>query len=158
MALSEGVNSYVTVTDANAYFTDRLDVAAWTAADATMRAQALITATTVLDDMPWTGTAISESQPLAFPRNGDYFDPRLGIAVTLTEDTPTRIRTATMELAYHFLNNDGVLDDTGLVKDLQAGSISLGTIIPPNTLPALVRRTIKPLLVNSGSNSWWRAN
>ncbi len=56
------------------------------------------------------------------------------------------------------LNNDGLLDDTGNVVDLQVGSVQLTTVRNPNLIPATVRRLIRPMLVNAGSNSWWRAN
>jgi hypothetical protein len=159
MALTKGTNSYATVAEADAYFADRLDVAAWTAADATSKAQALVTAASILDDQSWTGSAIGESQPLAFPRTAYYFDPRLGTSITLDETViPSRIVTANIELAHHLLLNDGLLDDTGLIKDLQVGSVALTTITTPSLIPANVRRLIKPLLVNAGSNSWWRAN
>jgi hypothetical protein len=158
MALVKGTNSYVTAVEADAYFSDRLDVAAWIAADATSKDQALITAASVLDDLSWTGTAISEDQPLAFPRSGYYFDPRLGVHITLTDAIPERVKKANKELAYHLLNNDGILDDNGKVINLNVGSISLSTITAPSLIPAIVKRLIKPLLINSGSNSWWRAN
>jgi hypothetical protein len=159
MALSKGTNSYATVAEADTYFADRLDVAAWTSADAATKAQALVTAASVLNDQSWAGTAIGESQPLAFPRSAYYFDPRLGTNITLSEtEVPSRIITANIELAHHMLLNDGLLDDTGVVNDLKVGSVALTTIIPPSLIPANVRRLIKPLLVNAGANSWWRAN
>jgi hypothetical protein len=67
MALVKGTNAYADVSDADSYFADRLDVAAWTSADSTMKAQALVTAAGILDQLPWTGTAVSENQALAFP-------------------------------------------------------------------------------------------
>lgn len=158
MALSKGTNSYATVEEADAYFADRLDVAAWTGADPTQKAQALVTATGILDSLPWTGVAASESQPLAFPRSGFYFDPRLGTTAYFDNTVPTRLFTATMELAYHLLNNDGVLDDTGIVRSLKVGSVELERPISANLIPKMVSRLIKPMLVNAGSNGWWRAN
>lgn len=159
MALSKGTNSYATVEEADTYFADRLDVVAWTAADATMKAQALVTATQILDDLVWTGTAVSESQPLAFPRSGEYFDPRIGAYVALdTLSVPSRIELAVKEQAYHLLNNDGLLDNTGSIIDLRVDSIQLSRISSPNLLSATVRRIIKPLLLNQGQRAWWRAN
>jgi len=158
MALSKGTNSYATLAEANTYFEDRLDVAAWTEATDAIKSQALVTATSVLNDENWTGYAISEAQLLAFPRVGSYFDPRLGIEVTLTNEVPNRIITATFELAYHLLNNDGVLDDTGSVTDLTVGQISLKIESTANTIPPTVNKLIRPLLANAGQNSWWRAN
>lgn len=159
MALVKNTNSYATVEEANAYFADRIDVAAWTAANVDQKSQALVTATSMLDQLDWIGVAISDSQALAFPRSGFYFDPRLGIDIELSSATiPDRILKATYELAYHLINNDGLLDDTGAVKDLSVGSIKLTLITAANKFPAVVKRYIKPLQVNNGSNLWWRAN
>lgn len=159
MALVKGVNSYATVEEADAYFADRLDVAAWTAASSTQKAQALVTATKMLDDIEWTGVAVSDSQTLAFPRSGTYFDPRLGMEISLSDvSVPSRIINATFELAYHLQNNDGLLDDTGLVKNISIGSISLNSVLAPSKIPGVVKTLIKPLQVNSGANLWWRAN
>lgn len=158
MALAKGTNSYATVEEADAYFADRLDVAAWTSADATSKAQALVTATSILEQLPWAGVAISENQPLAFPRAGYYFDPRIGTSITFTNDPPNRIVVACKELAYHLLNNDGVLDETGRAVSIKIGPIELDRTSPASLIPANVRRLIKPLLVNAGSSGWWRAN
>lgn len=159
MALAKGTNSYATVSEADSYFEDRLDVAAWTSANPTQKAQALVTATRLIDELDWTGTAVSDTQTLAFPRNGVYFDPRLGSDVILDETSvPSRIIVAIYELAYHLLNNDGLLDDTGTVKNLSIGSIKLDTINSPSKIPLNVKRIIRPLQVNGGSNPWWRSN
>lgn len=159
MALAKNQNSYATVAEADSYFADRLDVDAWTSASETQKAQALVTATTVLDSMSWTGTAVSDTQPLAFPRDGTYFDPRLGYAVDLlSQAAQKRLLTATYELSYHLLNNDGLTDNTGGVEDLQIGEITLKSVSNPALLPAIVKRIVKPMLVNANSNIWWRAN
>lgn len=158
MALAKGTNSYVTVAEADTYFEDRLDVAAWTSANATQKAQALVTATSVLDSENWVGIAISDSQPLAFPRVGTYFDPRLGYITDLPVTVPVKIEDATCELAYHLLNNDGLLDDTGSVSDLQVGTISLHIKNSAGLVPPFVKKMIRPLLENGGSRMWWRAN
>jgi len=158
MALLKGTNSYATVAEADTYFEDRLDVAAWTDASATAKAQALVTATAALDEQNWFGYAVSETQDLAFPRVGSYFDPRLGLDVTLTEEVPTRVVTACYELAYHMLNNDGILDDIGALSSLQVGSINLVIRAQANKLPFTVKKIIGPLLINAGTNLWWRAN
>lgn len=159
MALTKDVNSYVTVEEANTYFADRLDVAAWTSASDTQKAQALIAASSLLDDMSWVGTAVSENQPLAFPRAAEYFDPKIGVYLNLDGIVvPSRILIATKELAYHLLNNDGIQDDTGAVQDIEVGSIKLKNVERPNLIPEIVKRQINPLLVNQGANLWWRAN
>lgn len=159
MALVKNTNSYATVAEADTYFNDRLDVAAWTNANATQKAQALVTATRLLDTLHWTGVAVSETQPLAFPRSGMYFDPRLGMDIELNDSSvPTRVIQATFELAYHLLNNDGLLDDTGTVQNLNVGSINLTKVLAPNKFPGNVKRLTKPLQINQGANLWWRVN
>jgi hypothetical protein len=157
MALVKGTNAYATVEEAETYFLDQLDRDAWESATDTQKAQALVTATSMLDNLNWTGVAVSESQLLAFPRSGYYFDPRLGSEQALS-GTPVRITKATYELAYHLLNNDGLLDDTGEVSNLEFGPIKLERIRSSSRLPGTVNRLIKPLLENAGSNLWWRAN
>jgi hypothetical protein len=159
MALTKGTNSYVTVDEANSYFADRIDVAAWTDGSDTQKGQSLVTATSILDSFEWNGVAVSDSQSLAFPREGSYFDPRLGMDMSLQHNSAVnRINTATYELAYHLLNNDGLLDQTGSVADLQIGNIKLDKVRKPDTLPSHVRALIRPLLVNRGASMWWRAN
>jgi hypothetical protein len=159
MALVKGTNSYVDVTEADAYFADRIDPGAWSSADAIQKSQALVTATAMLDEIIWTGVAVSDSQPLAFPRSGTYYDPKFGQYISLSElEVPVRIKKANYELAYHLLNNDNLLDDTGSVKDLSVGSIRLSLVLPANKLPAVVKNLVNPLRINAGSNLWWRAN
>ena len=157
MALTKGTNSYVNLTEADAYFENRLDTVAWSDANDTMKEQALITATMMLDEMNWAGVAVDESQSLAFPRVGTYFDPRIGSEVTF-EDTPGRIVQATYEIAHHLLNNDGLLDDTGGAVSIEVGRIKLDKVRNPSKIPSNVKRIVKPMLVNAGSNVWWRAN
>jgi hypothetical protein len=158
MPLSKSVNSYATVAEADAYHDNRLDVAAWTDAPTLEKEKALITATAHLDGMTWVGVAVDAAQLLAFPRRGTYMDPRLGMLVTIpTNSTPDRILKACYELAYHFLNNDGLLDDTGLVDDLEITGVKLTGLKSASKTPPVVMNLIKPLLARQGNN-WWRAN
>jgi hypothetical protein len=158
MTLAKGTNSYVTLAEADSYFDDRLDVAAWDNATDLQKSQALMTATKVLDSLEWTGVILSEVQPLAFPRTDSYFDPRLGYMTSLSSTVPSQIINATYELAYHLLNNDGILDNTGSVTDLDVGPISLKSVKSPSLVPPFIKRSIKMLLNNQGANTWWRAN
>jgi hypothetical protein len=153
MAATKGVNSYVTLAEAIAYFDNKLDVAAWTDASDAQKEQALVTATRYLETLSWVGQVRSESQVLAFPREGEYFDETRGISVTFTTTVPQRITDAVCELAYHMLNNDGLLDDVGSVKSVSVGSISIDMIKSPGNLPGIVYALIKPLR-NSGRTVW----
>jgi|SaaInl4_135m_RNA_FD_contig_123_9438_length_7068_multi_5_in_2_out_0_4 hypothetical protein len=159
MTLIVDTNSYVSLADAETYFETRIDADAWDSATNAVKESALVTAALYLNDVKWTGSAVSETQPLAFPRDGSYFDPHVGASVVLSEDAvPTRVLTANYELAYHLMNNDGLLDNTGLVEELAIGSIKLKKVDAPDTLPGVVQRVIRPLLVNGGSRNWWRSN
>jgi hypothetical protein len=157
VTLVKGVNCNVTYEEAVEYFETRLDAAAWDdLTDADTRSKALVTATLTLDQLNWEGCASDDTQKLAFPRIISYFDPRLGRAVSMN-GTPDRISMATFELAYHLLNNDGLLDSTGEVNDLQLGNITLKSVSNPSLIPSHVRRIIRPLLINGGSRAVWRA-
>jgi hypothetical protein len=159
MAVLLNVNSYVTVAEADLFFADRLDVAAWQSADAVAKGQAVVTATQMLDEMLWSGTAVTENQPLAFPRIFEYFDPKIGSVVYLDgSKIPARITRATLELAYHLLNNDGLLDVSDSIVNLSIGSIKLESMKPASKMPLMVKNMIKPLLEGGGSLNWWRAN
>lgn len=158
MALSKGVNSYGTVEEADAYFDGRLDVAAWTDADNSQKEKAMITATNWLEQLDWAVVALDQEQSLIFPTTGSYYEPRLGKDVTFTNTTPKRVMVALFELSYHFLNNDGILDDTGAVKSLSIGPINLIGIKPIPKMPSVVQKQLKPLLETPSTNAWWRSN
>jgi len=159
MALVKGTNSFATVAEADAYFADILDSASWSSADSTRKAQALVSATGFLNEMSWSGTAISESQLLAFPRVTEYFDTRLGAMIYLDGSTiPDRIIKATYELAKHLLSNEDLLGSSTTVDNIVVGPISLTNIRKPSTLPFGIKTIVNPLLINGGSRVWWRAN
>jgi hypothetical protein len=158
MAITKGINTFATLEEAFEYFKYRLDTDIWDTTIDLNRESALVTATTLLDNYPWTGQALSESQALSFPRTGYYFDPKLGLNITFTEEIPKRVSSATFELAYHLLANGGIVTDEGSVSSLQIGPIQLNDIKVAPVIPASVRQLIAPLLINGGSNSWWRAN
>jgi hypothetical protein len=158
MALVKGVNSYNTVAEADAYFAYRLDAAAWDTATNSLKEKALVTGAQIMDDMTWESHAVSASQTLAFPQVGSYFDPKLGVLVSLSGDTPKRVLEAHLEIAYHLLNNDGLLDDTGGVSDLTLGPLTLNNVRNASRIPFFVKQRLAPLLENGGRNTWWRAN
>jgi hypothetical protein len=158
MALVKGVNSYSDVTEADEHFGDKLDVDAWISAPGLQKEQSLMTATSIFEDLPWIGRIVDVSQHLAFPRVGCYFDPRLGTNVVMDLTTPKRVIVGCFDLAYHLLNNDGLMDDTGSVIDFSIGDVKLAKIQAPNRIPLHVKKHIRCLLVGGGNNNWWRAN
>jgi hypothetical protein len=170
MALTVGVNSYVTLDEANLYFADRVNVAAWSEADDGTKAQALITAAQQLNLTRWIGVIADKSQSLAFPRIGSYFEPLYNEIVKLDGTAvPKRITTANMEYAYHMLNNDGLLDASGSPDRIKVDVIELeGLQSGAAAVPALsstVSGLIDPLRYENGMatsgrppGAWWRAN
>jgi hypothetical protein len=157
MALVPGVNSFVSVQEFDDFCGERLDMAAAFNADVTAKSAALVSATDLLNELPWTGVVVDPSQQLAFPRSGWYFDPRRGGRVSM-EGIPARIKQATFELAHHLLANEGVQDSSGGVRGLQVGPISLSNIRATPVIPSKVSNIIRPILVNQGASGWWRAN
>lgn len=167
MALVLNTNSYVEIADADEYFETRIDSANWFEADEFIKEQALVTATLMVDDNTWIGSAVSSSQALAWPRkNAQYSDNRLGLVVTIADTViPNQVKVAVYEQALHLVNNEDVLmGATQTFESISIGSISLSdsngdvTRIPKR--PAEALKPIKPL-IRKGSGglggSWWRA-
>jgi len=169
MALVKGINSYVTLNEADSYFEDRLDAVAWTNANDELKEQALVTATSNLDQKEWLGISVSATQPLAFPRSGSFMDSSRGVRTLFsntysfvttdeTESTLARdiqmLRKATYELAYHLLNNEGLTDSTGTVESIKVGSIELTEIRNSSTTAKAVNSLVNPMLRNS--TRYWR--
>lgn len=158
MALEKGTNSYLTIEEADAYFEDRLYSTVWEEADDTVKAQALIAATKVMDDKSWVGTMASSLQVLAWPRIGTYFDPKLGSFTTLdSEVVPERITRATCELAIHLIANEELASASSSALNIQVGPIKIDQIKSISHIPRHINIPLKPLLENS-SGTWWRAN
>jgi len=137
MALQKGTNSFVSVSESDEYFENRLNSENWFANDALVE-QALVTATGILDDMDWGGTATpTASYPLSWPRDITYYDNKSGYFTDLEDDRstisegtiPGDIKKATFELALHLLNNmktqESNASGENKVKDLTVGAVRL---------------------------------
>ena len=158
MALEKGVNAYVSVADADAYFADRLGGEIWLGLSEQVRAAALISATKHIDGMHWKNSAISASQPLAFPRDGTYFDNRVGAYVAMNP-VPHNVEIATCETALYLVNNQSVLDGQTSVKGLKVGPIELTEISSVSQTAPMADVYLKDLKASiSVRRQWWRAN
>ena len=168
MALELNTNSYVTVDNADSYFETRIDSAAWFDASDEVKEQALVTATQLVDDNAWIGSAVSPSQALAWPRKyAIYYDQRLGqeISFSVTE-IPERLKTAIYEQALHLVNNEDLLaGTTQTFESISIGNISISdsnndvTRVPMK--PSIVMKLIKPLIKVGASGlgaGLWSAN
>ena len=100
MTLTPGSDTYISVADADAYFTAR-DVASWPAATAQAREAALLQATVYLDGAyRFIGQIADTAQPLAWPRVGAIDGDGRSI-----EGIPDRLAHACAELALIALSN-----------------------------------------------------
>jgi len=160
MALVKGENVYADdiVAAADLYFTDHISSATWLAASETLKKNCIVTGTAILDNLEYSGVAADLAQSMAFPRVGEFFDPRIGGLVYYEDEPyPSRLVKASFEMALHLLNNPDLLTDTGGITDLDIKGISLKNIRNPSEIPSSVYRMIRPLL-SKPTNSWWRAN
>lgn len=168
MALVLNTNSYVEIADADTYFETRIDSAEWTSATDEIKEQALVTASQLVDNHAWIGSAVSSSQALAWPRkNAIYIDDRLGLQVTIAQnEIPSRVKTAVYEQALHLVNNEDLLaGTTQTFESISVGSISLtdsnSDVTRTSIKPSVVMRPIRPLLrrgTTGQGSGWWRAN
>tara|TARA_R110000787_G_scaffold124732_2_gene235785 strand:+ start:3958 stop:4500 length:543 start_codon:yes stop_codon:yes gene_type:complete len=137
MALLKGTNSFVTIQESDDYFNDRLYSDTWFSSD-TLVEQALVTATGILDDIDWGGTALpTASYPLSWPRDITYYDNKSGYYTDLEDNRsttsygtiPEDIKKATYELALHLITNMKTVESNASgenkVKDLTVGSVRL---------------------------------
>lgn len=101
-------NSYITQANADAYFVNRLYSDSYDDATSGNKDAALIWATALLDTLcDWEGGIVTETQALAFPRNGIV--DKEGRAYSTTA-IPAPITTATCELALALLQRDRLID------------------------------------------------
>lgn len=107
--------SYVSIADADAYFTDRGTPAAWTAADTTEKEQALVKGTQWLDaHYRWNGDIASTTQALGWPRL--YAEDRW--ERTIDDDVvPQAVKDACCEAAVRSMAADLEADETQKVSE-----------------------------------------
>jgi len=138
MALTIGINTFTTLDEADAYFADRLYSEDWENADTEDRERALRMAARVMNRLPWHGSLTSDSQVMAWPRQGIVDRERRAVAVTTT---PQDIKDAQCELALAFIREDLTGDDSNRgVKRIKAGSVEMeyNGQAPDKALPDVV--------------------
>jgi len=147
-------NSYVSLSEANAYFLDRVHSSDWE--DFEDKTKVLVTSSQMLDwYVKWKGTKQTTTQNMLWPRTAAI--RRDGTVID--EDTiPSEVKVAVYELALSSLEEDRTLDDplAGIGK-LAAGSLMIqaGAEKPNQTnkkaLPEKVYKILKDLRLNYGS-------
>lgn len=145
-------NSYVTVSDADTYFDERLGRSAWTGKSTDDKERGLIQATRRLDQEKFEGIKNTEGQALKWPRynatddDGDEFDEAT---------IPQIIKDATCEVALDLLiasdDGDVPLTDTGLeeYRSAKIGPLEMERLpgFDAGQLPANVMRLLRPVLI-----------
>lgn len=131
-----GTNSYISLEDAETYFSNRLHSTVWSSASATDKDKALITATKRINSLRFKGFVCDQTQPLQFPR---YVKPNYLSKHTYTDrinlvsingqnviyiDISTELKEATCEEAIALLE----FGNSAHLKNQQLGikSVSFG--------------------------------
>lgn len=159
---SASANSFVELAEAESYMESRLNGDSWTAASLDTKNRALVEATRELSPKAWVGTQASSAQALAWPRwYAENPDAGLGACYYDSTIIPQRVKDATCELAFQFVNagssdiasadpNAGVILKTADVLTTQwenSNSKPTGMQRYPRVL-----QLIQPLLTGSGSS------
>jgi hypothetical protein len=154
-----GVNSLVSLSDADTYLSSRIDTIEWTEAEEPLKEASLITATTLMNDLDWIGSARSLDQLLCFPREGEYYSRMYGDMLDYPiTGCPPDISRAAIELAFHLLRNPGILDESASVDNLKVGPIELENVKPVERIPSSVMSKIMFHLKSNQPRTWYRSN
>ena len=120
---------------------------------------ALVSATALLELLDWDGITSVAGQDLAWPRDLTVSASKpgnnTGRPITIDGTTPREIEFAQAELAFHLLQNPGLLTDTGGIltnSSLQAGAIQLDGLVGASTIPRHVINPIRKYLRTGGTN------
>jgi hypothetical protein len=119
----ENANSYISVSDADDYFSNHLYPSDWDDSTIEIKESALIMCTRILDEkIDWIGNKNTSKQALAWGRSG-VIDDGYDVDSTIV---PEPVKNATAEFAKHLIadNSTENADGKGLEK-LEVGSVKL---------------------------------
>jgi DnaT-like ssDNA binding protein len=157
-------NSFVLLAEMTTYMDTRLNGSLWTAALTDTQNRALVEATRELSALTWKETRASTTQALAWPRlfviNPDI--PWAGSVFYASTEIPQRVKDATMELAFQFVNagtSDLASQDSlqNIVEET-VGPLTTRYSEPLNRKNGVARfprvmNLIRPLLLSNGITS-----
>ena len=148
MALDATVNgssadSYISVSDADAYHDTHLYATDWTSATTENKEKALKMATRILDEkVDWSGARATSTQALAWGRTGVTDDGQTVVSTIV----PQAIKNATAEFAKTLLAGDTTGDAQGKgLESLEVGSIKLNfdKTDTAGVLPSIVQEMLR---------------
>lgn len=149
-------DSYITLVDANTYFSARLHIENWEAASDGDKEAALQWAARVLDGLIWKGTKVNDVQALRWPRYSvlDIDEQEYLDHLTI----PAFLSSAAAELAFTLLGSDiTATPGTDGFKEIKVGEIGIkldDLRNRPDMLPRSVSFLINPYLTTgSGGGS-----
>lgn len=174
VTLSVGVNTYVTLQEAEDYFCGELDESEWLDLSLEQKKFILVAATRTLDEnfAPYLSTAYDSAQQLGFPRKAfSFVDPVLCLNVFVEDgEIPVLLKKATLALAQHIRRNKSFLYGEESSQDWS--SVELGPLKiereedsaksaleldKEQLVPGRVTKLMRPLTRN-GNSLWFRAN
>lgn len=137
-------NSYVTVAEANDYFTRHPSGAQWAAKSNDEKETLLITAGRTLDyGAQWKGIQVDLDQGMQWPREGVIVQ---GQAYPSTQ-IPRQICQAQMEVAALFLSGNRLADqDSDGIKSVSLGKGAVAVEFDPTTTKAMLGRAAPDLI------------
>lgn len=154
---SSVMNSYVTLQEANIYFSERGHSSSWDTAE--NQEGLLIGATNQLDwFMDFKGSKVESSQPLEWPRQDVLVDDEY----LSTTEIPKRLKHAVFELALASIDEDRVADsDMAGLQEVKVGSLKVvaNSVGPWQTKKRQVPSVIYAILsklINNGSTMFRR--
>ena len=140
-----GANAYVTVAEAEAYFTDR--AITWTAATTGAKESQIVIATTYVDNKySWPGSRIDRTQGLQWPRE-DATD-REGLEID-DDSVPIEVKNAVCEAVLVYSELNLALDRGGMVQSVTVGPISetyMSGASPGKVFPK-IDAAVRPIVV-----------
>ena len=120
-------NSYVSLADADSYVSDYIrNSSTWTSLSDAVKKGYLVEATQSID-LIWgerfIGMKLTQTQALGWPRNVGYDSDGFSVG---SDEVPSRVAHATVEMAWRHLNDDGPStttgDSTGIIADVGSGN------------------------------------
>lgn len=152
MAVVVGTNSYISVADATTYFSDRLNVAEWTAATDADKGKALVMAARSIDNLSFTGRITESDQAMAWPRSG--VADREGRCID-DDDVPQQVLDAQCETALALIRGDISEGADRDVRRVRAGTVELEyrTGAPVRMVPDVAMQILSQFLDGSGQYS-----
>jgi hypothetical protein len=145
-------NSYVTVAEADDYFSTSFGRTSWSSTISDNKEIVLIESTRLLDLLvSWKGYVKSDTQALRWPRtyvpniDGPYNGVDTVIESYISDSiVPKDVKNAVFELAYSLLSNGGFQSSENELSKVQVGPVSIdfSETVKSNGLPKIVRDMI----------------